>query len=126
MQAKKYLIFLFFIILLCTMQSSVLASTLYRHIPFSASINPGDKIVANYDFQGKTGVDCQANNNHARIDFQYKGHQKSDYLPILLQNSHIPKNESEMLSNTEGQFTLSIDEKKTPANRINIHCTYIS
>lgn len=99
------------------------ATTYYRHIPLSLTLKPGDKLIVNYDYSGESGIRCIAN-KEAEINFVFRGHPKSAYLPITLQNAHIPKNNREALADIEGQFSISHDEAVDLDQRILVTCTY--
>ncbi|TAK73079.1 MAG: hypothetical protein EPO11_09120 [Gammaproteobacteria bacterium] len=115
----KYLSFAISIVALCLVNAK--ANELYRPIPFTLVANPGDRLIIDYDFSGKSGIRCTAADNKTKIEFTYKGHPKSASLPITLQSSHIPTKVDEALADYRGQFTLMLDAKSS-----RVSCDYLN
>ncbi len=117
----KYLSLAIAIIALCFVNAK--AAEVYKHIPFTLTLKPGDVLTVDYDFSGKNGIRCTTDGK-ARIDFLYKGHQKSAYLPVTLQSSHVPLKEDEVLADYSGQFSLVLGADEAENKQYNISCIY--
>lgn len=86
--------------------SSSYAEIFYRHIPFEIELKKGDALVIDYDFSNKLGIQCTSNNPLTTITFTYKGHEKTSYLPVILESSHVPFKPNEELTDVTGQLIL--------------------
>lgn len=117
-----------FVVSLSLFKINANAAEFYRHIPIKpfavdVALQAGDTLIIDYDFSRQKSVRCTANSNQIRIDFVYKGHQKFAFLPVTLQNSHVPKHRNEELADASGQLSLSIN--KTAQNiKYEISCRY--
>lgn len=115
--------FIFFFSLTCIISTSY-AATFYRHVPFTASMRANDVLIMDYDFSGKSGIYCKTSHPAlVRVSFSYKGHQKSASLPVILQSNHVPDKTREELTDTQGQFTLSI--AKNSPSKVDVSCSYL-
>lgn len=116
----RYLFTLLFTLLFVT---EVQAAQIYRHLlPFSSTLNSGDTLVVDYDFSGKTGIFCSANNK-IQIHFSYKGNEKVAILPRVLQNT-MPTKKYQELADISGQFTLTAP--KSPNTQFyTVKCGYV-
>jgi len=101
------------------------ADPIYKRIPFTATLTNGNTLYVSYDFTEKKAIQCSANPPLVRIDFIYKGHEKSAMLPVILQTHHIPNKKEEVLADVSGQFTLSLHSQSTQVQKAIIHCSYL-
>ncbi|MBA3661776.1 MAG: hypothetical protein H0W64_08620 [Gammaproteobacteria bacterium] len=99
------------------------AAQYYRHIPFTLRIQSHDIVHVDYNFSEKTGIYCQANRGPIQIKFDYKGRDKSAFLPVRLQSDHIPDEKYEELADYEGQFRLETKGRNNTSYEIK--CSYI-
>lgn len=117
---KKFFFYLFFLLPLAAH-----ATIYYRHIPFTMEINDQDKIVVDYDFTLQKAIRCTSSHDHFKIDFTYKGHEKTAFLPVILESDHVPKaNEiNDELADVSNQFTLMYT--KSSKDKLDVHCDYV-
>ena len=124
MQNIKYLFLL--TLMISTLFTHASAAKIYRRIPFDVYMNQTDNVVVNYDFTEKRGIHCTASYSKLSIDFIYKGHQKSAFLPVTLQSDHVPEMAEEELADVNGQFVISTT-KIPPANQqLHVCCDYVN
>lgn len=120
----------FFLVLVST--AAILAFTqthatkFYKHIPFTTFIGTSDIVVVNYDIEEKNGIVCISTHHKLWIDFVYKGRQKSAYLPVILENTHVPEKKQEELADSNGQFNLLISKSNMDNNgQYEVSCDYV-
>lgn len=101
---------------------SCAAAPLYRHVPFSVTLNQNDSIVVDYNYTAKMGVYCTDNHHDTAVLFTYKGFKKTAILPAVLQNAHIPPRAGEELADISGQFTMQNDQTLATT----VTCHYVS
>ncbi|MBX3709183.1 MAG: hypothetical protein KIT56_10360 [Gammaproteobacteria bacterium] len=99
------------------------ATTYYRHIPFTLSMNNQDILIVNYDFTEKPGIRCASNQANTRIEFNYKGHEKSSLLPAIL-ISHLPEKKYEELTDSSGQLIIYLEKLTIPHHSYEVSCNY--
>lgn len=108
---------------LCLITNSF-AAKIYHRVPFTADISSHDILVVDYDFSQKNGVQCSANSGSFKVDFTYKGRDKTASLPVLLQSSHVPKHDNEELADNSGQFSITLGKKSSKNQIFSVSCHY--
>jgi hypothetical protein len=113
-----YALLTLFVALITTSAQAVI---FYRHIPFYLELHPYDQLVVDYDFSEKKSIYCNAPHATFKISFNYKGHQKFAYLPVILQSDHIPDHQDEELADLKGQFKLYAEPTRLHAYTVVCH-----
>lgn len=105
---------------------SAQAALQYRNrFPFNQNIGSSDVLVASYNFSGKSGVSCEASDPKVKIEFMYKGREKSADLPITLQAS-LPTNPSQELADISGRLHIfAVDHLDKSNKEITVSCHYL-
>lgn len=99
------------------------ADSLYRQrLPTTVPMTSQDKLYVSYDFSAKTGIRCTTNNKNVRVDFIYKGKEKTAFLPVVLQNDHIPHKKEEVLADISGRLVIYGEEE---TQGFDVKCEYL-
>lgn len=102
------------------------ADSLYRQrLPFTLPITSDDRLYVSYNFSEKTGIRCTSNHKKVRLDFTYKGKEKTALLPVVLQSDHIPHKKDEVLADVNGRLMISASEDPEGKLAFEVNCGYV-